>query len=55
MVNTFAPSNSLAEFRRVAAAQAVTFNVDDSLLPNVLKGNEGRNVWATLLRLRTMP
>jgi hypothetical protein len=39
----------------VAAAQAVTFNFDDSLLPKVLKGNEGRNVWATLLRLRTMP
>jgi hypothetical protein len=43
-VHTFAPSNSLAKFRRVAAAQAVTFNFDDSLLPKVLKGNEGRNV-----------
>jgi hypothetical protein len=55
MVHTFAPSNSLPKFKRVAAAQAVTFNFDDSLLPKVLKGNEGRNVWATMLRLRTMP
>jgi hypothetical protein len=54
-VDTFAPSNSLEKFRRVAAAQAVTLNFYDSLLSKVLKRNEGRNVWATLLHLRTMP
>jgi hypothetical protein len=54
-IGTFAPSNSLAKFRRAAGAQAVTFSFDDSLLPKVFEGNEGRNAWPTLLRLRTMP